>query len=121
MDIQGTEDLKAKVQGASPAELVIILYDGALRFLNISKQALEEENEELAQENLEKTKNIILELQKSLNSDGGEAILSLATVYDKVLNYIAQAQEKKNNEYIDLNIKILTELKETWVKINETD
>lgn len=121
MNMQGTDDLKEKVQGASPAELVIILYDGALRFLDNAKQAWEDSNDDLAQENLLKTKNIILELQKSLKADDSEAILSLATVYEKVLGYIAQAQDTKKSEYVDLVVKILDELKETWVKINQTD
>lgn len=120
MELQGTEDLQKKVNGASPAELVIILYDGALRFLENCKVAWSDNDGESAIENLSRAESIIQELQKSLKAEDNEAIVSLAGVYTKILEYLAQAKESQNDEYVDFVIKMLAELKETWVKINKS-
>lgn len=118
METQGTDDLQKKVSGASPVELVIILYDGALRFLDNCRKLWLEGNDKEAAVNLTKAANIVLELQSSLKADKGAGD-SLSAVYDKVQSYLGLAQETKNAEYLDFVEKILAELKETWVKVNQ--
>lgn len=119
MEMQGTEDLQQKVSGASPVELVIILYDGALRFLENCRHAWQDGDDAVASENLLKAKNIVLELQKSLKPEDDGTANNLFSVYEKVQTYLKQAQETKETVYLDFVKKILLELKETWIEVNK--
>ena len=56
-----------KVLTASPAELTLLLYEGAIKFCNIAMMGLEENNIQKTHDNIKKTQAIIEELQSTLN------------------------------------------------------
>ena len=56
-----------KVMTASPAELTLMLYDGAIKFCNIAIRAIEEGDVEKAHNNIVKVENIIDEFRATLN------------------------------------------------------
>ena len=57
----------SKIMTASPAELTLMLYDGAIKFCNIAIAGIEENNIEKAHNNIRKVENIISEFQSTLN------------------------------------------------------
>ena len=56
-----------KIMTASPAELTLMLYDGAIKFCNIALLGIEQKDIEKAHNNIRKTERIIIEFQSSLD------------------------------------------------------
>jgi flagellar protein FliS len=107
------------VQTASPGKLVLMLFDGCLRFTTAAKRAFGEEeftkrNEDV-NNNLIRAQNIVTELQSSLDmSVPGELPGTLYRLYDYVMHQLQQANLKKEAEPIDEAEKVITELREAW-------
>ena len=57
----------SKIQTASPAELTLMLYEGAIKFCNIAIMGLEKNDLQKANENIIKAEKIILEFQATLD------------------------------------------------------
>ena len=107
------------VQTASPGKLVLMLFDGCLRFTTAAKRAFEEEeftkrNEDV-NNNLIRAQNIVTELQSSLDmSVPGELPGTLYRLYDYVMHQLQQANLKKEPDTIDEAEKVITELRDAW-------
>jgi len=107
------------VQTASPGKLVLMLFDGCLRFTTAAKRAFDEEeftkrNEDV-NNNLIRAQNIVTELQSSLDmSVPGELPGTLYRLYDYVMHQLQQANLKKEAEPIDEAEKVITELRDAW-------
>jgi flagellar protein FliS len=104
------------VQTASPGKLVLMLFDGCLRFTTAAKRAFEEEeftkrNEDV-NNNLIRAQNIVTELQSSLDmSVPGELPGTLYRLYDYVMHQLQQAN------LIDEAEKVITELRDAWFEM----
>ena len=72
-----------KVLTASPAELTLLLYEGAIKFCNIAMMGLEENNIQKTHDNIKKAQAIIEELQSTLNHS-----YKVAEDFDNVYHYI---------------------------------
>ena len=107
------------VQTASPGKLVLMLFDGCLRYTTAAKRAFNEEeftkrNEDV-NNNLIRAQNIVTELQSSLDmSVPGELPGTLYRLYDYVMHQLQQANLKKEAEPIDEAEKVITELRDAW-------
>lgn len=75
----------SKVATATPAELTLMLYDGAIKFCNIAIMALEEKDLEKAHNNIIKVENIISEFQITLNHK-----YPVAKDFDAVYKYLKE-------------------------------
>ncbi len=112
---QAGQYLKNNVETASPDEVLIMLYDGAIRFLLIARKALEENNVEKSHNHLIKAQNIVLEFMNSLDMDmGGEIAVNLYRLYEYLHYRLVQANIKKDVAMIDEVLDHLRKLKETW-------
>lgn len=109
---------KTAVNSASPLQLVIMLYDGALRFLHAGKEAMIRKDLYGQNTNLQKAQRIVAELMSSLNMDqGGEVAQNLLALYTFVYNRLIEANINDKPDYIDQCDKILRDLRESWVQI----
>lgn len=73
---------QAKTTAASPLDLVIMLYDGAIEFLNKASTAINMKETQAKIKYIDKTMSIIEELLYSLNiDDGGEIAVNLQNLY----------------------------------------
>ena len=107
------------VQTASPGKLVLMLFDGYLRFTTAAKKSFDEEDltkkNEGINNNLIRAQNIVTELQSSLDmSVPGELPGTLYRLYDYVLHQLQQANLQKKAEPIDEADKVISELREAW-------
>ena len=117
------------VQTASPGKLVLMLFDGYLRFTTAAKNSFNEEDltkkNEGINNNLIRAQNIVTELQSSLDmSVPGELPGTLYRLYDYVLHQLQQANLQKNPEPISEADKVISELREAWAEMliqNPTD
>lgn len=111
---------KNQIETATPEQILILLYDGAINFLNKAKIALTEDNDEAYHSNLLKGKNIILEFTNTLDmKSGGNVARILYNLYRYMNRILTKADITKKEEGIDEVLKLLTNLRETWLKAIE--
>lgn len=107
--------LKAQVTTADSVKLVVLLYEGAIRFLLKAQDGLKERNVVQRHNHIQKALNIIEELKNSLNfSQGGEIAHSLNTLYVFMDKHLTEANMKNDSQKIQEVINILSSLKEAW-------
>jgi flagellar protein FliS len=108
-----------KIMTASPAELTLMLYEGAIKFSNIAITAIEEKNIEKAHQNIMKTQRIIEEFQATLDHK-----YPVAKDFDEVYNYLMmrlrEANVKKDKEIMEEVLKHLRTMRDTWKEVMRT-
>lgn len=105
---------KTQVETADQGKLLLMLYDGALRFLGRARLALQENNGEVANNNLVRTQEIIAELMASLDLEAGDVAGSLFRLYEYMHYLLVQANLKKEDGQLQYVEDMLLELKEAW-------
>jgi flagellar protein FliS len=100
---------------ATPAQLLIMLFEGAIRFCKISIEAIHKQDHETAHRNLIKVQDIINEfiitLDKNAPMAGG-----LLQLYDYFIFRLTEANVKKETAPIEEVLGHLVELKQTWIQ-----
>lgn len=108
----------SKVMTASPAELTLMLYDGAIKFCNIAIAAIEKNDIEKAHNNIRKVENIIAEFQATLNHK-----YPVAKDFDNVYTYLQerlfQANLKKDKDILEEVLKHLRTMRDSWKEVME--
>ena len=112
---QRNKYLETSVQTATPAQLLIMLCDGAIRFCKQAIEAIQAKNYEEANEYLERTQDIISEFAITLDRSA-EISESLARLYEYFNYRLIQANIKKSVEPAEEVLGYLVDLKETWVQ-----
>lgn len=112
--------LETQIQTASPIQLICMLYDGAIRFANLSLLGIKEKNIEKKTVNIIKVENILNELRTSLNFDkGGEIAKNLDKLYEYMYTCMIDANSNDDVSKVENVLKILTSLRESWVTISK--
>lgn len=109
----------SKVLTASPAELTLMLYDGAIKFCNIAIAAVEKGDIEKAHNNIKKVENIIAEFQATLNHKY-EVAKDFDNVYTYLQERLFQANIKKDKAILEEVLKHLRTMRDTWKEVMET-
>ncbi|HEY9900164.1 MAG TPA: flagellar export chaperone FliS [Pantanalinema sp.] len=108
---------QTQVETASPERLLLMLYDGAIRFANTAKKALEDKDFNTANTNCLKVQNILNELMVTLDMKvGGELAKNLFDLYDFMTRQTVQANIGKNPQLLTGVLDILKELREAWMQ-----
>jgi len=111
---------------ASPGQLVLMLYDGALRFLGHAIDGLKAPEEaprriEIINTNLIKAQNILAELQATLNHEaGGDYAANLDRLYDYYIRRLAEANMKKKVEPAIEVEGLVRQLRDGWSEMLRT-
>lgn len=104
---------KSKILTASPAELTLMLYEGAIKFANIAVMAIEKGDIEKAHNNIRKVERIIEEFQATLNHK-----YPVAKDFDEVYKYLQQrlleANIKKDKDIMEEVLRHLRTMRDTW-------
>lgn len=103
------------IQTAPQEQLVVMLYDGAVRFLEQAKVALQEGRD--ASEPMTRAQDIIVELASSLNRSAGEVADNLARLYDFWIQWLLQAQIRRDAGKVEEVLTMVRELREAWSTI----
>ena len=114
---------QTQITTANQGKLIVMLYDGAIKFLNIALDNMSPKTYDVVNTNIIKTQDIITELLLSLNMDeGGEISQNLFNLYMYFKRQLLEANIKKDPEVIKHVIKLLKELRDAWDQIsaNET-
>ncbi len=106
------------VSTADQGRLIVMLYDGAIKFLNVAIEKLEASDAYGANSNLIKGKSIVAELLASLNMEqGGDIALNLQRLYTYIFNELIDANLNKDVARVQRVIELLKELREGWKTI----
>jgi flagellar protein FliS len=107
--------LKTRVMTATPEQLQIMLYDGAIRFCEMAKAGLEKKNLEQVHINVTKAQKIITELLGNLKPEVyPELCGKLAAVYNYVYKRLIEASIEHKKESLQEAIDLMRFQRETW-------
>ncbi|MCI5620227.1 MAG: flagellar export chaperone FliS [Lachnospiraceae bacterium] len=105
-----------RIMTASPAELTLMLYEGAIKFCNIALMGIEEKNIEKAHNNIVKVEHIIEEFQATLNHKYPVA-KDFDNVYTYLLERLFEANMKKDPEILGEVLEHLRTMRDTWKEV----
>lgn len=107
---------KNKIMSASPAEVTLMLYEGAIKFCNAAIMAIRNGEVEKAHNNIKKAQRIIEEFRNTLDRK-----YPVAEDFDRIYVYLLQrmleANIKKDPEILEEVNKHLHMLRDTWKEI----
>lgn len=107
-----------QILNATPAERIVLLYNGAIKFLLQAKVAIEEGNIQERFNNNKRACDIIFHLQATLDMEkGGEIAQNLFSLYGYMLRRLVEVDMKNEVEPIDDVVGKLRQLNASWQKI----
>ncbi|HLS23548.1 MAG TPA: flagellar export chaperone FliS [Pseudogracilibacillus sp.] len=101
------------VNTASGPQLTLMLYNGCIRFINQGIKALEKNDYELKNKQLQKAQDIIRELMITLDPEV-EISKQMMSLYDYILRLLQEGNIKNNIEQIEEALGLITEFRDTW-------
>lgn len=102
---------------ASPAQLLLATYDGAIRFCKIAGEKMLENKYEEQNTNIKKAVAIVCELMNTLKDDvSPDLVHNLRSLYSYVLDRLTRANLYQDIDALNEVIKILTQLRQTWAE-----
>lgn len=109
---------QSNVETASPAQIVVKLYDGAMKFMRQAQAAISSREYAKKGTALRKAHAIISELQATLRSEHApELCESLDRLYEYVLFQITETNRTGKPELLDPAIRVLEELRSAWAEV----
>ncbi len=114
---------RTEINTANQGKLIVMLYDGAIRFLNVAHDSIaDHKTYDIANTNILKAQDIITELLLSLNmSEGGEISRNLSSLYVYFKKRLLEANIQKDPEIIKEVLILVKELREAWEKISSKE
>lgn len=106
----------SKIQTATPAELTLLLYEGAIEFTNIAIVAMEKNDVQKAHDNIMKTEKIIEEFQATLDHKYPVA-KDFEAVYSYLLKRLFDANIRKDPEILEEVLRHLRTMRDTWKEV----
>lgn len=106
---------QTQVQSRTPLELVVMLYDGALRFLSAARDAIDRRDVRARRDALDRTLAILSELQSTLNiQEGGQIAAELDRLYAYANLRLLEAAMHNDGNAVDEVRRILEILRDGW-------
>ncbi|TAH63572.1 MAG: flagellar export chaperone FliS [Gottschalkiaceae bacterium] len=101
------------IMTASPEELTLMLYNGAIKFMNLGKHHIENKEIEKTNEALKKAQAIIMELNNTLDMNY-EISNNLRSIYTFILDKLIDANIRKDASILDEALPLIEEIRDTW-------
>ena len=111
---------QTQVETAGPLELIIMMYDGAIRFCNMAKTAIEERDFSQANKMLQRAEDIIDELNINLNMEAGEIAVNLRSLYQFISSKLVEANIKKDLHLLRQMVELLADLRGSWAQLQQS-
>lgn len=111
---------KNKYETASPHKLILMLYNGAIKYLNQAETSLLEGKHSSAHQYILKVQDIVYELIACLNErDGGEIAENLKSLYLYVIDQLIQSNIQKSIQPLAEARSVIQSIKEAWEAIGK--
>ncbi|MGD7053013.1 flagellar export chaperone FliS [Sutcliffiella horikoshii] len=104
------------VNTATPGELTMMLYNGAIKFMKLAKKGMEDKDIEMKNTNLIKAQKIVQELMVTLDTshDVGK---SMMTMYDYMNRRLIDANLKNDSAIVDEVEGLMMEFRDAWKQV----
>jgi flagellar protein FliS len=112
---------RTQAETAPPGELIVMMYNGAIRFLTVGKQRLESQDIAGANTSLLRAQDIVLELMVSVDVAVGQVARNLYDLYEFMHRHLIQANIKKDATMVGEVIGLLRELLTAWEQAIRAD
>jgi len=106
----------SRILTASPAELTLMLYEGAIKFCNIAIMGIDENDIEKAHINITKVEKIITEFRATLDHKY-EVAKDFDNVYSYLQKRLKEANIKKDKEILEEVLSHLRTMRNTWKEV----
>ena len=107
---------KNAIMTATPAELTLMLYEGAIKFCNIAIMGMEQKDVEKAHKNIVKTEKIIGYLRETLDMKY-QVAQDFENVYVYLARRLVEANIKKDKEILEEVCEHLRSVRDTWKEV----
>jgi flagellar protein FliS len=109
---------RTKVETADQRQLILLLYDGAIRFMRKAAARIESNDVEAAHNYLVRSREIVSELLATLKPEkAGEVGQNLQRLYVYVFNRLVEANLTKNKAIVEECLRLMTTLRDGWAQI----
>ena len=109
---------QTQIQSRSPLELVVMLYDGALRFLQQTVDAMERGDLVAKRDSLSRAMAIVTELHGMLDLEqGGEVAASLDSLYTYMMERLTTANQQRDKAPVAEVMRLMSGLRDAWSQI----
>lgn len=104
------------VTTASPGELTLMLYNGAIKFIGLAKKSIDNKNIEQRNNYIQRTQAIISELMSTLNMEY-EISKQMLPLYEYINRRLTEANVKNDKAILDEVEGLVTEFRDTWKEV----
>ena len=109
---------RTQVTTVDKGRLIILLYEGAIKFIRQAKECAESGDIEGKANNINRAMDVVAELNHSLNiTDGGEIAANLRRLYLFMSDQLLTGKVKKETHYLDEVTRLLSALNEAWNEV----
>jgi flagellar protein FliS len=109
-----------QILNASPEQILILLYDGSIRFCRQAIHAMDEGNRLVQAEKISRAMAIVCEFANTLNHEvGGEIATDLDALYSFMTRELTRANVQNDRKALETVEDLLTGLRSTWVEAIE--
>ena len=112
-----TEYRRTQVMGMSQSQLVVMLYQGAIRYLREAVDQVRAGRFDLSWQKFDQARRIVVHLYGTLDPAGGELTTKLSALYAFVIDQITIANARREHASAENCIQILSNLKEGWEQL----
>jgi flagellar protein FliS len=110
---------ETQIKTASQGKLVVILYDGLLRFLDLALENLPKKKYDLVNNNIIRAQDILSELSMALNMEAGDISQRLLSIYSFLNMKLIEGNVQKSEKPIRFVRRMIAELRESWNKVSK--
>ena len=112
---------KTSIESASKEKILLLLYEGAIRFIKQAKEANERKDVKARGELIGRAYDVIMELASSLDFKiNGPVSTNLEQLYIYIMEELTRANITGQEKHLDNSLKILNILYDGWVKAVES-
>ncbi|MCK4503517.1 MAG: flagellar export chaperone FliS [Desulfuromonadales bacterium] len=109
-----------QILNASPEQILIMLYDGAIRFCRQAKQAMITGDKLVQGEKISRTMAIVCEFSNTLDREvGGKIAEDLDALYDFMIRELTRAGREGDPKALETVDTLLSDVRQTWVEAVE--
>ena len=108
---------KNQINTASSEQLVLMLYDGARKFIKKAIKSIQDGDMQAAHHNLIRSQDIVAELMCGINFEAGEMAETFLRFYRYMHSQLIQANLKKDSQYAQEVLEMIEDLRGAWAQI----
>lgn len=109
---------QVQVKTANKGKLVVMLYQGCIKFLRLAKKSIAEDDIEGSNNYIIRSQDIIRELMNTLDMErGGEVANNLNQLYNFMNRKLIEANVNKDIEKIEVVEDMMLDLLDSWKQI----